>query len=112
MVEDQGLVVEYGSRGGGLAAEGKKKYIDGTLDHYIVAHHNDVNDSGGLTFTCNDTVTPQSFPGRLTAGYSDETSWSSTTSGKRTPSPLVSDVPHKGSSRGYHDNVVRFAILR
>ncbi|CAN0423878.1 unnamed protein product, partial [Ectocarpus sp. 12 AP-2014] len=63
-------------------------------------------------FTCNDTVTPQSFPGRLTEGSSYGTSWSSTTSGKRTASPLMSDVPHKGSSRGYHDNVVRFAILR
>ncbi|CAN0243134.1 unnamed protein product, partial [Ectocarpus sp. 4 AP-2014] len=112
VVEDQGLVVEYGSRGGGLTAEGKKKYIGGTLDHYIVAHHNDVNDSGGLTFTCNETVTPQSFPGRLTAGLRDGTSWSSTASGKRTASPLMSDVPHKGSAIGYHDNVVRFAILR
>lgn len=110
VVEDQGLVVEYGSRGGGLTAESKKKYIGGTFDLYIVAHHNDVNDSGGLTFTCNETVTPQSFTGRLTAGSSDGSSWSA--SGRRTPSPIMTDVPHKGGSRGYHDNVVRFAILR
>ncbi|CAN0259142.1 unnamed protein product [Ectocarpus sp. 6 AP-2014] len=111
VVEDHGLVVEYGSRGGGLTAESKKKFIGGALDHYIVAHHNGCGDGGGMNFTCNDTVTPQSFTGRLSAGSSDGSTWS-TASGRRIPSPLMGDVPHKGVTRGYHDNVVQFAIQR
>ncbi|CAM9554090.1 unnamed protein product [Ectocarpus fasciculatus] len=111
VVEDHGLVIEYGSRGGGLTAESKKKFIGGALDHYIVAHHAGSGDGGGMNFTCNDTVTPQSFPGRLLAGSSDGSTWS-TASGRRIPSPLMGDVPHKGVTRGFHDNVVQFAVQR
>lgn len=111
VVEDHGLVIEYGSRGGGLTAESKKKFIGGALDHYIVAHHAGSGDGGGMNFTCNDTVTPQSFPGRLLAGSSDGSTWS-TASGRRIPSPLMGDVPHKGVTGGFHDNVVQFAVQR
>ncbi|CAM9761847.1 unnamed protein product, partial [Ectocarpus sp. 8 AP-2014] len=111
VVEDHGLVVEYGSRVGGLTAESKKKFIGGALDHYIVAHHNASGDGGVMNFTCNDTVTPQSFTGRLSVGSRDPSTWS-TASDRRIPSPLMGDVPHKGVSRGYHDNVAKFAIQR
>ena len=108
-VEDHGLVIEYGSRAGGLTAEIKKNSISGALDFCLVAHHGRLNTSGGLDFVCNKDVTPQNFPGRVTA----MANVGATSSGaKRISSPIMSDVPHKGSTRGFHDNVVRFAIQR
>ncbi|CAM9253920.1 unnamed protein product, partial [Ascophyllum nodosum] len=61
-VEDHGLVIEYGSRAGGLTAEIKKNNISGALDFCLVAHHGRLNTSGGLDFVCNKDVTPQNFP--------------------------------------------------
>ena len=107
-VEDHGSVIEYGSRAGGLTAEIKKNNISGALDFCLVAHHSRLNTSGGLDFVCNKDVTPQNFPGRVTAMANGATS----SGAKRISSPIMSDVPHKGSTRGFHDNVVRFAIQR
>ena len=108
-VEDHGLVIEYGSKAGGLTAEIKKNNISGALDFCLVAHHGRLNTSGGLDFVCNKDVTPQNFPGMVTA----MANVGATSSGaKRISSPIMSDVPHKGSTRGFHDNVVRFAIQR
>ena len=101
-------MVEYGSRSGGLTAESKKKYIGGALDQHLVAHHGNLNTDGGLDFTCNMDVTPQNFPGRVTALVN--VGATSSSSAKRTASPLMSDVPHKGSTRGFHDSVTRFVI--
>ena len=109
VVEDHGLVIEYGSRAGGLTAEIKKNNISGALDFCLVAHHGRLNTSGGIDFICNKDVTPQNFPGRVTAMANVG---ATSSSAKRISSPMMSDVPHKGSTRGFHDNVVRFAIQR
>ena len=62
---------------------------------YLVAHHGRLNMSDGLDFICNKNVTPQNFPGRVTAMANVGATSSST---KRISSPMMSDVPHKGST--------------
>ena len=108
VVEVHGLVIEYGSRAGGLTAEIKNN-ISGALDFCLVAHHGRLNTSGGIDLICNKDVTPQNFPGRVTAMANVG---ATSSSAKRISSPMMSDVPLKGSTRGFHDNVVRFAIQR
>ena len=110
VVEDHGLVIEYGSRAGGLTTEIKKNNISGALDFCLVAHHGRLNTSGGIDLICNNKdVTPQNFSGGVTAMANVG---ATSSSAKRISSPMMSDVPHKGSTRGFHDNVVRFAIQR
>lgn len=110
VVEDHGLLVEYGSRAGGLTAESKKRHIGGSVDHYLVAHHRGANDDGQSGFTWNKEVTPQNFADRAMATASVVDASIDLT--RRTASPLMSDVPYKGTHRAFHDNVARFAIQR
>ncbi|CAN0003923.1 unnamed protein product, partial [Ascophyllum nodosum] len=91
VVEDHGLVIEYGSRAGGLTTEIKKNNISGALDFCLVAHHGRLNTSGGIDLICNKDVTPQNFPGRVTAMANVG---ATSSSAKRISSPMMSDVPH------------------
>ncbi|CAM9873237.1 unnamed protein product [Pylaiella littoralis] len=84
VVEDSGIIVEYGSRGGGLTAQHKKKYIPGGVDTYIVAHANTKTTNGTLEFTCNEEVTCQNFRDRVRAMETVRTSSSTT---PRCPTP-------------------------
>lgn len=109
MLEDVGLIVEYGSRGGGLTGQHKKNYISSGADIYIVAHNNKKAADGMLEFTCNAEVTCETFRHRVRATETASTSSSST---PRCPTPVITDVPYEGSQRVLPDNVVRFAIQR
>lgn len=108
-VEDHGLVVEYGSRAGGLTAATKKKNIAGSVDFYIVAHHNTTQKDGSLDFTCNMGVTPENFSGRLTATTGLSRASDVT---RRCTEVVMHDVPYKGTQRAFHNNVARFATQR
>lgn len=108
VVEDNGLVVEYGSRGGGFNAEYKKKHLAGSLDFYLVAHHSTTNKDGQSEFKCNTQVTPQNFPGRATATQPG----SSASGTPRSTQALMYDVPYRGSTRAFHNNVANFGIQR
>ena len=109
VVEDHDLLVKYGSRGGGLTTESKKKHISGTVGHYLIAHHN-VNEEGHSNFTCHENVTPQNFPGRT---YATTTKVGRpSVSDPRTAQALMYDVPYKGQQRAFHDNVAICCIQR
>ncbi|CAN0353316.1 unnamed protein product, partial [Hapterophycus canaliculatus] len=107
VVEDQGLLVEYGSRAGGLTASAKKLHVGGTVDTYLLAHSSGMENVS--SFSCRPDVKPQTFADRATATDAVRAIYGR---GGRAASPVMSDVPHKGPKQSFHDNVARFAIQR
>ena len=103
-MEDYGLLVEYGSRGGDLTAKNKMRRLAGALDYYLIVHRSTTYIDGGLDFRCNKAVTPQNFPGRATVTTASET--------PRCTQAVMYDVPYRGPTRAFHINVVSFGIQR
>ncbi|CAM9443066.1 unnamed protein product, partial [Ectocarpus fasciculatus] len=98
-LEQHGLVVEYGTRGGGLVSPKKALHLSTGVDHFLVAHRQ------GDDFTCNESVLPQKFPGMLR-----------TSEGRPEPNTaaasVMTAVPYLGAKRRFPDNVANWAIQR
>lgn len=98
-LEQHGLVVEYGTRGGGLVSPKKALHLSTGVDHFLVAHRQ------GDDFTCNESVLPQKFPGMLR-----------TSEGRPEPNTaaasVMTAVPYLGAKRRFSDNVANWAIQR
>ena len=98
-LEDHGLVVEYGSRGGGQVSLKKALHLSTGVEHFLIAHRR------GDDFTCDGEVMPQDFPGRIR-----------TSEGLRETNPcaasLMTAVPYLGKQKRFPDNVATWAVQR
>ena len=98
-LEDHGLVVEYGSRGGGQVSLKKALHLSTGVDHFLIAHRR------GDDFTCDGEVMPQDFAGRIRASE-----------GLRETNPcaasVMTEVPYLGKQKRFPDNVATWAVQR
>lgn len=99
-LEEHGLVVEYGTRGGGLVSPKKALHLATGVDHFLVAHRK------GDEFTCHEAQLPQKFDGRIRTGKDLPP----------TPNPsaasVMTEVPYLGKTKRFHDNVAAWAVQR
>ena len=98
-LEQHGLVVEYGSRGGGLVSPKKALHLATGVDHFLIAHRK------GDDFTCHDKVLPQDFDGR------ERTSRERREANVAAAS-VMTEVPYLGAVKRFSDNVAVWAIQR
>ncbi|CAB1097176.1 unnamed protein product [Ectocarpus sp. CCAP 1310/34] len=98
-LEQHGLVVEYGTRGGGQVSPKKALHLTTGVDYLLIAHRQ------GDDFTYNDKVIPQKFDG---CQRTDE--------GRHTPNTaaasVMNGVPYVGAKKRLSDNVAVWAIQR
>ncbi|CBJ34132.1 expressed unknown protein [Ectocarpus siliculosus] len=98
-LEQHGLGVEYGSRGGGLVSPKKALHLATGVDHFLVAHRQ------GDNFTCNEKVIPQKFDGMLR-----------TSEGKHDPNTAAASVttavPYLGAKKRFSDDIAVWVIQR
>lgn len=98
-LEQHGLVVEYGTRGGGQISPKRAMHLATGVDHFIIGHRK------GDDFTCNEKVMPQKFDGMLR-----------TIQGRHDPNvaaaSVMNAVPYLGAQKRFSDNVAIWAIQR
>lgn len=98
-LEQHGLVVEYGSRGGGQVSPRKALHLSTGVDHFLIAQRK------GDDFTCNEKVIPQHFDGMQR-----------TSTERREPNvaaaSVMTEVHYLGAQKRFPDNVAVWAIQR
>ena len=98
-LEKHGLIVAYGSGGGGVSSPKELLHLKGGVDHFIIAHRK------GDDFTCQQSVLPQQYPD-MVFGKADPPEFN------KYCGTVMQCVPYLGASNRFHDNVPRWAIQR